>query len=156
MPKAISSPEIDAMAEEILGASQLAAIARARRSSAGETLTEPEFLALEALIKSGSTMTVGEIQRTVGVLPAQMSRILRGLERHTSGKPLVTCSINSDDRRRVDVSLTDAGREVYNAYRRMRLSFLCDFLDNLTPDDRVVFMRIVRDFAARIKAVVLP
>lgn len=151
MPKAISSPEIDAMAEEILEASQLAAIVRARRSNARDTLTEPEFLVLEALIKLGS-MTVGEVQRTVGVLPAQMSRILRGLERHTSGKPLVTCSINANDRRRVDVSLTEAGREVYNAYRRMRLSFLCDFLDNLTPEDRAVFMRIVRDFAVRIKS----
>lgn len=149
MSEWIVSREIDAMAQEVLELSQFSTVARSKLSEAGASLTEPEFLALDALVKS-SPQTVGDIQRSVGVLPAQMSRILRGLERHTSGQPLVNCSINREDRRRVDVTLTDAGRALHQAYRRGRLSFICDFLANLSDDERVCFMRIVQSFRERL------
>lgn len=146
----IVSRDIDTMAQEVLELSQFSTVARSKLSEAGASLTEPEFLALDALAKS-SPQTVGEIQRSVGVLPAQMSRILRGLERHTSGQPLVNCSINRADRRRIDVTLTDAGRALHQAYRRGRLSFICDFLANLSEEERVCFMRIVQNFRERLK-----
>lgn len=146
----IVSPEIDNMAQEVLELSQLSTIARSRLSESGASLTEPEFLALDALVRC-SPLTVGELQRSVGVLPAQMSRILRGLERHTGGQPLVECSINPDDRRRVDVTLTDAGRALHQSYRRGRLSFICDFLANLSETELVCFMGIIRRFRERLE-----
>src|SRR5438552_11441713 len=42
-------------------------------------LKEVEFLAL-AILHGRGTMIVGDIQRLLGVLPAQMSRIIRSLE----------------------------------------------------------------------------
>lgn len=149
MPEPILSPEIDAMAEEVHSLSQLSAVARARRSAATAELSEPEFMALDAVLREG-TITVGDIQRRIGVLPAQMSRILRSLEKRPSGKPLVESRINPDDRRRVDVTITTAGRSVHTSYRRGRLSFICDFLANLESGDRVTFMKIVREFRGRI------
>src|SRR5258705_397352 len=50
---------------------------RARRR-AGD-LKEVEYLTL-ALLQQNESMIVGEIQRLLGVLPAQMSRIIRSLE----------------------------------------------------------------------------
>ena len=152
MPEPIVSPEIDAMAEEVLTLSQLSAVARTRKSAATAELSEPEFMALDAVLREG-TITVGDVQRRIGVLPAQMSRILRSLEKHSSGKALVESRINPDDRRRVDVTITAAGRSVHASYRRGRLSFICDFLANLEAGDRVTFMKIVRDFRSRVDLV---
>ena len=148
MPETIVSKEIDGMAEEVLILSQLSAVLRSRNVGA-DALSEPEYLALSSLIP-GDSLTVGEIQKKVGVLPAQMSRILRGLENREDSRPLIETRINLDDRRRVDVFITPTGRSAFHAYRRARLSFICDFLANLTEEERVVFMKIVRDFRARI------
>ena len=149
MGEPIVSKEIDTMAEEVLELSQLAAKVRAQMAKGTAGLTEPEFLALDALVKE-QPMTVGEIQKAIGVLPAQMSRVLRSLEKHDAGQPLVECRINPNDRRRVDVALSEAGRNAHKAYRRGRLSFICDFLANIDPDHRVIFMKIIHDFHARI------
>ena len=65
---------------------------RGRRRS--EDLKELEFLTLTILQDQG-TMIVGDIQRLLGVLPAQMSRIIRALE--NGDKPLIACRINSSD-----------------------------------------------------------
>jgi CRISPR system Cascade subunit CasE len=46
-------------------------------------------------------MIVGDIQRLLGVLPAQMSRIIRSLENRD--RPLIACHINPRDKRKVDV-----------------------------------------------------
>jgi len=143
--------ELEQMAEEVLAASQLAAAARSRLAQGTAGLTETEFQALDALVKGQhQPLTVGEIQRQIGVLPAQMSRILRSLENRDEGQSLLQCRINPQDRRRVDVTLTPAGKTAYHKYRKGRLSFLVDFLTNLTPNDRVVFMKIIRDFHQRI------
>ena len=72
-----------------------------------------------------------------------MSRIVRALEKRDAGN-YINCSINPSDRRRVDVSLTDAGRDAYEKYRISRLGSMQDILVILPTDDRVHFMRIVR------------
>src|SRR6266480_3113198 len=48
------------------------------RRRAGD-LKEVEFLTLSLLQEHG-TMIVGDIQRVLGILPAQMSRVIRSLE----------------------------------------------------------------------------
>src|SRR5262249_51625995 len=55
-------------------------------------LKEVEFLTL-AILQEHGTMIVGDIQRLLGVLPAQMSRIIRSLENRD--RPLISCQINS-------------------------------------------------------------
>ena len=72
------------------------------RRREGDEIKEMEFLTL-AILQHHRTMIVGDIQRILGILPAQMSRIIRSLEDHTP--PLIACQINSHDKRKVDVQL---------------------------------------------------
>src|SRR3954468_3854296 len=65
------------------------AVPRGRRRSGD--LKEVEFLTLSILYHQG-TLIVGDIQRQLGVLPAQMSRVIRSLENRE--RPLIACHIN--------------------------------------------------------------
>jgi DNA-binding MarR family transcriptional regulator len=141
-----SRKQLMEMANEVLELSNLGALARARgKAKGGEAahhFSETEFLTLDCLVKHGA-QTVGDIQKSIGVLPAQMSRIMRALEQK-SGGPFVQCSINPEDRRRVDVSITPEGKAGYDAYRSVRLALTAEVLAGLAPDDRDEFIRILR------------
>ena len=130
------------MAGEILELIQLGSAVRARRSASDNELTETEFVTLSLLARE-QTLTIGEVQKHVGVVPAQMSRIIRSLEENR-GKGYVHCEINPQDRRRVDVSLTSSGKEAYARYREDRLSSIREVLVDLPADDRHQYMRILR------------
>ena len=132
---------IDRMAQEIFELYQLIAIARSRQPTGSDDLTETEFLTLDALSKE-EPLTVGEIQRRIGVVPAQMSRIVRALEGQ-GGKDYIRSQINTLDRRRIDVFLTPAGREAHQRYKNLRLKSMYEILAALNPDDRLHFMRIM-------------
>jgi len=142
--------QLAAMAEEMFGLSNLGSRFRARgqRGTAVEALTETEFLALDMLNQQPS-MTVGEIQKGIGVLPAQMSRIIRSLE-DKSGTAYIECSINSDDRRRIDVTITADGRKALERYRSARMALINGVLGALEPDEREELMRILRKMQAYI------
>lgn len=131
--------ELNKMAGEIFELIKLASAARARsRAGAPEVLSETEFLTLDVLTQQ-EPITVGEVQKRIGVVPAQMSRIIRSLE-NKSGEVLVTCSINPDDRRKVDVRVTPKGRQAHEAYRSVRLGFATEILRSLEHEDRRRFM----------------
>ena len=139
MPDTKDRDELNQMAGEIFELIKLASRARARaRADAPEVLAETEFLALDVLAQH-KCLTVGDVQKRIGVVPAQMSRIIRSLE-NKSGDAFVTCSINPDDRRKVDVRMTPKGREAHQAYRSLRLGFATEILRGLKPDDRRRFM----------------
>ena len=99
----------------------------------GYDLSESEFLALDAL-EDAEAMTVGQLRKHVGVLPAQMSRVLKALEQRYDEK-LVICSINPQDKRKIDVSITPKGRRAVDAYRRSKIKASVDALDSLTDRD---------------------
>jgi DNA-binding MarR family transcriptional regulator len=88
-----------------------------------------DFLALTLLDERG-TMIVGDIQRLLGVLPAQMSRIIRRLEADRQN-PLIACRINPHDKRKIDVSLTDAGVKALAEYESMRVERIAEMLNEL-------------------------
>jgi DNA-binding MarR family transcriptional regulator len=77
---------------------------RTQRSS--DVFAECQMAAMTALSSRGPPMLVGELQRVVGCLPAQMSRIMNRLER----RQCVRREINPDDRRKVNVSLAETGK----------------------------------------------
>ena len=137
-----SKETMDAMATANFELYRLVALARSRRPAGSDDLSETEFVTLDLLAKEGA-MTIGEVQKHVGVVPAQMSRVVRALEVQ-GGKGYVECSINPQDRRRVDISLTDAGREAYEKYRSARMSTMYETLSALAPEDRLDFMRMMR------------
>jgi DNA-binding MarR family transcriptional regulator len=99
----------------------------------GYDLSESEFLALDALDRVTS-LSVGELRRQVGVLPAQMSRIIKALEQRYDEK-LVLCSINGQDKRKIDVSLTPKGRRAVAAYRRAKILGTVEALQSLSEPD---------------------
>ena len=135
--------ELERLAEEIFELSNLGTRSRAaRRRHGAMDLSESEFLALDTLAKQ-EPMTVGQLQRSIGVLPAQMSRVVRSLESKTD-EPLIRCAINPRDRRRIDVTLTEPGRQTYQAYRESRLSGAVEVLAQLKDRDRREFMRLLR------------
>ncbi len=139
-----TAADLEQMSEEILELTKLGMLARnapRKRKGAGIDLSESEFLTLDFLCKEGS-LTIGELQKRIRVLPAQMSRVIRALESKTS-KPLITCRINTHDKRRIDVSATDDGRRARQQYRDARLSNTVKILAGLDPHDRREFMRIL-------------
>jgi len=148
MDTSASRKQLEALADEIMGLSLVISRARARaqKGSNVETLTETENLTLD-LIKDGEVKTVGEIQQAIGVLPAQMSRIIRALE-DKGGNPYITCSINPDDRRKIDVSITKDGRKAREGYRAARLQSIMNILSVLDHDEREEFMRLLRKIQA--------
>jgi DNA-binding MarR family transcriptional regulator len=138
-------------AEEIFELAKISWLLRSRqRRRSGLDLTETEFLTLDLVARSES-QTVGQLRKHVGVLPAQMSRILRSLERR-SDKPLIKCAINPTDRRRIDVAITDAGRKAHHSFRDARISLNAETLSQLPSDDVREFMRIME----KIRTLMLP
>ncbi|NOX58301.1 MAG: MarR family transcriptional regulator [Planctomycetes bacterium] len=136
--------QLEALSDEIFDLTNI--IARARAQSRGnkdvETLTETENITLD-LLRKAPVMTVGEIQKAVGVLPAQMSRIVRSLE-DKNGAAYIECKINAKDRRMIDVSITPKGRKALEAYRKARMAMITTILSVLDHDECDEFMRILR------------
>ena len=99
----------------------------------GGDLKEVEFLSL-ALLHQTNPRTVGDLQRQLGVLPAQMSRIIRSLE--DRDRPLIACRINTTDKRKIDVDLTSAGRKAFLDYQSARTPQLVGLLDKLNDEEQ--------------------
>ena len=108
----------------------------------GYDLSESEFLALDAL-EPVPSLSVGELRRHVGVLPAQMSRVLKALEQRYDEK-LVLCSINPKDKRKVDVSITPRGRRAVDAYRKAKIAASMRALGSLSSTDLANLSAILR------------
>ena len=142
--------DLEDAAQEIFELTKMGWMARSQqqREKGQVDLTESEFLALDWLVKADpAPLTVGDIQRRIRVLPAQMSRVIRSLE-NKSGKPLIRCRINPKDKRRIDVTLTEAGKKAHEAFRGARLAATVDLVSHLTPSDRSEMMRIFRELKA--------
>jgi DNA-binding MarR family transcriptional regulator len=86
-------------------------------------------------------LIVGDIQRQLGVLPAQMSRIIRALE--TRERPLIACRINAQDKRKIDVALTPAGVSAFLEYQAARVRTIASLLGQLGPDDLEDLQRLL-------------
>lgn len=111
---------------------------RGRRRSGD--LKEVEFLTL-SLLQGKQTMIVGDIQRLLGILPAQMSRIIRSLENRTN--PLIECRINPRDKRKIDVCLTPHGERDLVEYQGVRVGRIIQKLQRLSEDDHEDIVRVL-------------
>jgi|SRR5579875_2040721 len=111
---------------------------RGRRRSGD--LKEVEFLTL-ALLHHHQTLIVGDIQRQLGILPAQMSRIIRSLEDREP--PLVTCRINPHDKRKINVTLTPEGITAFQDYQSSRLGSISNLLSKLSEEDLEELQRLL-------------
>ena len=113
----------------------------ASKQEGGIDLSESQYLTLDALYNATGPLHVGEIQRGIGVLPAQMSRIIRSLE---SGfeRPLIRCELNQADKRKIDVRITPEGKQQFEDFRGQKLKRTVKVLDKLSEQDRRDFVRV--------------
>jgi DNA-binding MarR family transcriptional regulator len=137
---ATTTHSVDDIARELLGVVTHVFLAALRGRRRANDLKEVEFLTL-SLLQAHGTMIVGDIQRQLGVLPAQMSRIIRSLENRE--RPLISCHINSQDKRKIDVSLTGAGEQALANYQEARVGRLVELLRNLPDDDQEHLQRLL-------------
>jgi DNA-binding MarR family transcriptional regulator len=114
------------------------AVPRGRRR-AGD-LKEVEFLTL-SILQHHEMLIVGDIQRILGVLPAQMSRIIRSLENRP--QPLINCRINPQDKRKIDVVLTPEGVTAFHEYQNIRVQTISGLLAKLGDEDRDDLQRLL-------------
>lgn len=126
-----TSQRLDEVAQDLFEVVTQICLSTLRGRRRGGNLKEVEFLTLSILHARG-TMIVGDIQRLLGILPAQMSRIIRSLEGRE--RPLIQCRINARDKRKIDVYLTHAGTKTLLDYQSARIGGIVDRLRDL-PDD---------------------
>lgn len=103
-------------------------------------LKEVEFFTLAILHERG-TMIVGDIQRLLGVLPAQMSRIIRALENRQDS--LIACRINPQDKRKIDVCLTEEGEKAISDYQAIRVRRITELIRDLPDEDQDNLIRLL-------------
>ena len=111
---------------------------RGRRREGG--LREVEFHTL-AILQERGTMIVGDIQRLLGVLPAQMSRIIRLLENRP--EPLIICRINPSDKRKIDVHITETGQKTLLEFQAVRVRRIADQLQDLSDDEQEHLLQLL-------------
>jgi DNA-binding MarR family transcriptional regulator len=111
-------------------------------------LKEVEFLTL-AILHDRGTAIVGDIQRMLGVLPAQMSRVIRSLENRP--EPFITCRINSRDKRKIDVCLTEHGTKALLDYRAARVQRIVEALQDVPEDEQHELVRLLEKLRSRLE-----
>jgi DNA-binding MarR family transcriptional regulator len=132
------SPRIEDLAHELFQVVTQICLATLRGRRRAGDLKEVEFLTL-SLLQANGTMIVGDIQRVLGVLPAQMSRVIRSLENRD--RPLIQCRINARDKRKIDVELTGVGAKSLLEYQGKRVGWIVDQLSTLSDDDQEDLIR---------------
>src|ERR1700687_351467 len=118
-----SGARIEEIAQDLFEVVTHLCLATPRSRRRADDLKEVEFLAL-AILHDRGTANVGDIQKILGVLPAQMSRIIRSLENRHG--PLIACRINPRDKRKIDVTLTEEGTKAYHSYQAVRVHRIVD------------------------------
>lgn len=133
-----TSPRVEDLAHELFQVVTQICLSTLRGRRRAGDLKEVEFLTL-SLLQAHGTMIVGDIQRVLGILPAQMSRVIRSLENRE--RPLIQCRINSRDKRKIDVDLTPHGEKALLDYQGKRVYRIVEKLSTLSDEDQEDLIR---------------
>src|SRR5947199_6880375 len=106
-------------------------VGRELRREAREVGVSPEQVSLLVAIKYAPGIGVRELAARERVSPPAMSNHVDRLERDG----LVARTPNEADRRRVGLTLTDAGRRLLRRVRSRRTAWLATRLGDLSPDE---------------------
>lgn len=101
-------------------------------------LTPPQFAALAKLDEIGETS-----QNQLGTLVAMDGATIKGVIDRLRSRGLVALGRHEDDRRRLVVSLTDAGREAVTRLKRMAADISAETVAPLTPTEAETLMRLL-------------
>jgi DNA-binding MarR family transcriptional regulator len=145
-------PEVDPQVERIV-----AAISRLKRrmntaydrqlQSLG--LTNAEWEVLKELVLAGTPyrLSPGELARRLGLTPAAMTHRIDRMV----ADGLVTRSRDDQNRVRVNVELTPAGRDKWLETMRMAAVFEERLLSDLEPDERTRFADVLTRMLSRVE-----
>jgi DNA-binding MarR family transcriptional regulator len=111
---------------------------RLRAQRAVDTMSDGQLAVLSALQWRGAH-TLGELAESERVTPPSMNRTVNCLEE--SG--YLTRTPDAQDRRKVIIEITDAGRTIVEETQRRRDAWLEDALAELTPEQRAALAAAV-------------
>jgi DNA-binding MarR family transcriptional regulator len=122
-----------------------ASVRRARSRAANRSdskLTIAQFHLLSAL-EDGRALTVGELASAAGVSSPSATRMLDGLERDgfVARKP------SNEDRRRISIEMTTAGKKAYAAGRKSLDAARERLYEELSPQEREQAVRLLSRLA---------
>ncbi len=106
-------------------------LARLLRQQSTTGLSPSQVSALASIARHGP-LTLGALADWERVAPPTITRIVTRLE----DDGLVTRETSPADRRRTEVAITGAGRDVMRETNRRKNAWLADRLADLTPDER--------------------
>ena len=115
--------------------------ARLSHLPAGEAVSDAcggEFFALSLLLLRDEPSCPSELSRSMGVSSARIAALLKHLEQ----KGWISRSADEHDERRVNVLLTDAGRELINSRRREAIERVSAALRELGEEDAHEYVRL--------------
>lgn len=124
-----------------LAEKMLSVRARLSHLPAGEAVSDAcggEFFALSLLLLRDEPSCPSELSRSMGVSSARIAALLKHLEQ----KGWISRSADEHDERRVNVLLTDAGRELINSRRRDAIERVSAALRELGEEDAHEYVRL--------------
>ena len=102
------------------------------------------FMLFYISMRKGSIIP-SEISNEMGITSARIAAALNSLE----AKGLITRRIDTEDRRRILVDLTEAGREHVKEHRDAIMKITIDMLQYLGEEDATELIRIMKRLAER-------
>ncbi|NML15560.1 MarR family winged helix-turn-helix transcriptional regulator [Azohydromonas caseinilytica] len=112
-------------------------------------LTHGQWMPLFVLLKAGGCATVATVARDINVDPGAATRMLDRLER----KGFVGRCRSTEDRRVVNVTLTDAGRRVADDVPKVLSAVLNEHLAGFSHDEWQTLLALLRRMLANAEAV---
>jgi DNA-binding MarR family transcriptional regulator len=103
-------------------------------------LTHGQWMPLFVLLKAGGAGTVAHVARCINVDPGAATRMLDRLEK----KGFVCRSRSTEDRRVVNVTLTDAGRQVADEVPKVLSQVLNEHLAGFSHDEWQTLLGLLR------------
>jgi len=139
MPPARSTISPTRLASSLrLTVARLARRVRQEGTSQGDDLTASRLAALHTIDAMGP-LTLGELAAIEQVQPPSMTRIVARLEEHG----LVARAVDENDRRIVQVQVTEGGKRLLTQSRTQRDAFLAKRVARLTDNEREILARAI-------------
>lgn len=104
-----------------------------------------EQFVLTYISKHGGSVIPSEISNVMGISTARIAAALGSLE----SKGMVTRRIDTQDRRRILVELTDAGRAQESEHAKAIMAVMTRMLQDIGEEDALELLRIIKKISER-------
>ena len=104
-----------------------------------------ENFVLFFISQNGGKVIPSDISNEMGISSARVAAALNSLEK----KGLIIRKIDTEDRRRILIDLTDSGREQVDNHYRMVMNMVKNMLQYLGENDAREFIRIMKRLAEK-------